>query len=100
MRHLRSKQAANPNCVPLTDVSQQECENIWGITAKSNTMCDIIAKANTMFDTPPCPNCERSYLVEKKSTTEIFFGHTLDEHNLHRCYRCFHTFSVPDDTDE
>lgn len=30
-------------------------------------------------------------------TGGIFFGHDLEQYDLHRCYRCFHNFSPADE---
>ena len=46
-----------------------------------------------MFGTPPCPNCGSEWLVRKIPTGGIFFGHTIERYDLHRCYRCFEQFS-------
>ncbi len=50
------------------------------------------------FGDTACPNCGSRFLVRKIKTGGIFFGHTLDEYNLHRCYKCFTKFSPHDET--
>lgn len=48
---------------------------------------------------PACPDCGGELLVMKIRTGDIFFGHTLDEYGLHRCYRCFTKFSAAEDSE-
>jgi hypothetical protein len=52
-----------------------------------------------MFETPSCPNCGSTFFVRKLRTDSIFFGHTLEGYDFHRCYRCFTKFSPNDEDD-
>ncbi|WP_177213336.1 hypothetical protein [Halopelagius inordinatus] len=52
-----------------------------------------------MFRGPPCPNCGSEWLTTKSRPDDswiTFGGHDVT-HDLHRCLRCFESFSPESD---